>query len=259
MTYPPKTTASLAADYIVFAVYVGFSGFILAVFFVVFALGDYRLSLTEPQLALVTEKTVQQRKMIYRRREVEAGLVNWVDLQLANDAGQMIRFGLSPDDATFAQLVTGQRVLVRFNPSNPLSSVLESEFRAGELGFAGRSSGRWAILALMGSFFIVVWGRAKARRLIGVRDHGIVRNAIVVAQESSIWRGGKGTIGMSAVWRDETERPGRTLWAQVRKGSPAKHLPSVGETIRVYVDAVTPNLSVWEGDVGTRPDPIESR
>lgn len=259
MSYPVRTTASLMADYILIAAFAGFCGFVIGVFFIVFALGDYRLSITAPQVAEVMEKTVQTHVIGDRNGEMRTRLVNWVDLQLVKDAGPAVKFGLSPSDVTFAKLAAGQRVLVRFNPSNPLSSVLDSEFNAGAFGGARSSLASWATITLMGSFFLIVWGRIKARRWIRTRDYGVVRNAVVAAHETSIWRGSKGTIGVSAVWRDETGRFGQTFWAQVRPRTPVEYLPPVGESIRVYVDAVTPNLSVWEGDVGTRPDPIESR
>lgn len=258
MSYPPRSATGLAAGPIMIAAYIGFFGFVLGVFFIVFALGDLRLSLIEPKLAEVTEKTVQRQLIPNKTGEMKTVLVNWIELQLTNDAGQVIRFGLTPRDATYAQLITGQRVLVRFNRSNPLSSVLDSEFRAGGLRFDSRSFGRFAVLAVISSVFLAAWARAKAQRLIGVRDRGYEKNAVVIAHETSFWRGGKSTIAMSAVWRDETGRLGRSFWAQVRPGAPVEHLPPVGESIRVYVDAVAPDLSVWEGDVGTRPDAGES-
>lgn len=101
MTYPRKTTASLAADYFVFAVYVGVFGFILAVFFLVFALGDLRLSRTDPIVAEVMEKTVQQHSVGTRSGETRTRLVNWVDLELINASGEMVRFGLSPRVRTY--------------------------------------------------------------------------------------------------------------------------------------------------------------
>lgn len=252
MSYPVRTTASLMADSIVIAAFVGFCGFILAVFFIVFALGDYRLSLTEPQLAEVVQKTTQQHVRRLKDGTMRTWAINWVDLQLVKDAGPAVRFGLTPSDTTFVKLATGQRVLVRFNRSNPLSSVLDSEFNAPGFGGARSSLASWVIMTLMSSFFLIAWGRAKARRWIRTRDYGDERNAVVIAHETSIWRGGKGTIGMSAVWRDEQERVGRTFWTQVYPGHPVTAFPPVGESIRVYVDALSPDLSVWEGDVGTR-------
>lgn len=258
MTYPVRTTAPLMAGNIVLAAYVGLCGFILAMFFIVFALGDYRLSRTDPQLAEVMQKSTQQHESVMENGELHIWVVNWVDLKLVKDAGQAVKFGLTPTDASFAKLTLGQRVLVRFNRSNPLSSVLDSDFNAGASGGAGSSLASWAILTLMGSFFLIAWGRAEARRWISTRDHGDERTAVVTAHETSMWRGGRGTIGISAVWRDENERLGRTFWTQVTPGNPVKNLPSVGETIRVYVGVLAPDRSVWEGDVGTRLGPRQS-
>jgi hypothetical protein len=252
MSYPAKTTASLMADHIFVAAVVGFAGFVLAVFFIVFALGDFRLSLTDPQFAEVMQKTTQKHVRIMKDGNLRRWEVNWVDLRLVEDSAQAMRFGLSPSDETFAKLATGQRVLVRFNRSNPLSSVLESEFRPWELRPAAKSFGHLAILAFMSSFFLLALGKAKARRWIRTRDHGLERSVCVVAHETSIWRGGKGTIGISATWRDEAGHMGRTFWMQIRPGAPVEHLPPVGAPIRIYVDAVAPHHSVWEGDVGTR-------
>lgn len=252
MSYPAKTTASLMADHIFVAAVVGFAGFVLAVFFIVFALGDFRLSLTDPKFAEIMQKTTQQHVRIMKDGNLRRWEVNWVDLRLVEDSAQAIRFGLSPSDETFAKLATGQRVLVRFNRSNPLSSVLESEFRPWELRPAAKSFGHLAILSFISSFFLLALGKAKARRWIRTRDHGLERSACVVAHETSIWRGGKGTIGISATWHDEAGHMGRTFWTQIGPGAPVKHLPPVGARICVYVDEVAPHHSVWEGDVGTR-------
>ena len=158
-------------------------------------------------------------------------------------------------------------MLVRFNPNNPLSSVFDSEFSQGALSFASRSLGRWAILTVLSSIFLFAWGRARAQRLIGARDQGFERRAVVIAHKSSFWRGGNHACGWSAVWRDEEGKLGRTFWRNGvpgawLKGVPAAiapDLPPVGGSIRVYVDRHRPGLSVWEGDIGSRIEGLEAK
>lgn len=265
MTYPRKTTASLAADYIFVAACLAFAALVLGLFFLVFALGDLRLSRTDPIAAEVVDKTTQTQLVSSKRGVPKTRLVNWVELQVTQSSGQVTRFGLGPDAETYANLRLGQKVLVRFNPSNPLSSVLDSAFRAGKLGLATRFLAVGAAVAMIGSAVLILWGRARAQRLIGARDQGFERRAVVIAHKSSFWRGGKYTCGWSAVWRDEEGQPGRTFWRNGvpgawLKGVPAAiapDLPPVGGSIRVYVDRHRPGLSVWEGDIGSRIEGFE--
>ena len=180
VTYPRKTTASLAADYIFVAACLAFAALVLALFFLVFALGDLRLSRTDPIAAEVVDKTTQTQLVSSKRGVPKTRLVNWVELQVTQSSGQVTRFGLGPDAETYANLRLGQKVLVRFNPSNPLSSVLHSAFRAGKPGLATRLLAVGAAMAMIGSAVLIMWGGAQARRLIRTRDQGFERRAVVI-------------------------------------------------------------------------------
>lgn len=258
MSYPAKTVTQLAGGYFFFAAALGALSLILAVLFMAFALGQHRLAATVPVMAEVTEKTVKPYLSNTRSGQLGTSEMKWVALRV-RDGDKVVNFGLSPNARTYADLAVGQSVLVRFDPVNPLSSALDSEFPNGRFRTLRMLFGAFAGAVLLAAVGLFALGRATGRRIIRIRDTGLSRSATVIAHEADRVRErynlNANAFHVTAVWLDDQAVKGRTFEKFARAPDLFADLPPVGSILQVYVDPDDRTLSFWEADVGARLPP----
>lgn len=146
------------------------------------------------------------------------------------EIGAAMRAGLRKGDAVAVHLLT----------SDPGMVVVDKDHLRGE----GREAEVVALLMLLGGGGMAWHQVRKARRMVWVRDNGVVGEAKVVRHEKS----GEKINGFAlyrAVWQEEDGRQGSTAsnWRF--------SLPAEGETIRISRDPGGTRGAVWHGDTGS--------
>ncbi len=149
----------------------------------------------------------------------------------------------------YAGLTEGSPVKVRYRDGDPTSYAVSFDgtppAAMGDMGFVA------ALVGGIGSLFLVLGGVGLlvlyriARRQVGLRDWGVMRGAVVLAQVPS-----NVTVNDQPLWcirwKDDSGVIGQS------RGRSQDDLPDAGERITIYADPDGKLPPVWEGDSGTR-------
>ncbi len=136
----------------------------------------------------------------------------------------------------------GGPVSVRYLPGDPTISEVDIG-RTATMGWRGLALTIGLLAAgIGGSGFLI----GKARALIGLRDHGEMREATVTSHAVDPKQKANTKDQARALWTDAKGGSGRS-----RPDDPGK-LPPVGDTITIFADPAGRIDAVWEGDVGSR-------
>ncbi len=152
--------------------------------------------------------------------------------------------GLQDVTASFYDGVeVGDEVPVRYLPSDPTISEVDVG-RTATMGWRGLALTIGLLTAGIGACGFLL-GRSRA--LIGLREHGEMREATVTSHAVDPKRKDSAKDQMRLVWTDAQGGTGRS-----RPYDNADKLPPVGDTITVFADPTGKFDAVWEADVGSR-------
>lgn len=164
-------------------------------------------------------------------------------------AGKRWRDSGTTDYDTYANLEEGGRIMLRYLPGDPGSSV--TSFQADSVEATGGLAVVALVFGALGGMFVLLgggglgWLIRGARAQVALREGGTARGAVVLAQEETNVRV-NGRAQWRIRWRDDAGDLGQSR-GQARDG-----LPQVGARIVVYADPASRRPAVWEGDSGTR-------
>ncbi|MEO8243819.1 MAG: DUF3592 domain-containing protein [bacterium] len=156
-------------------------------------------------------------------------------------AGVMRSDSTTVGSGFYHDLQVGQSLPVRYVKDDP--SVNEIEIGTTLTG--GVFMTLLALGFLAGGGYGIRQRLQMAGRMIGLRDHGRVMQAVVTARKMSNTKI-NGAQMWTIQWRDDT---GLTGESRLHK---ELQLPEAGTSVTVYVDPDGVLAPVWEGDCGTR-------
>lgn len=189
---------------IVYAACAAKLGLIAAVFFLVFGLRQDGLDQTLPVLAEVIEVWIKVELVSTKADPLRVVERPWVTLRATPVNGEAVTFGLTPSPKTLVTLKVGQRVPLRFNPQNPLASVLDADSLADKPGIA-RGGGIAALAFFAASPAVVLWGRFRTRQYLWLRHHGEEREAVVIGYKKLVFPNMRFGPSFRVIWKDERD------------------------------------------------------